>query len=60
MFVFVGVSFENCLVEISFQRVCGRHVASNFFLVEVSVEICLVRISLQSFSKNNAFEDTLQ
>ena len=37
----VGVSFENCFVEISPQRVCGRNVFPNTFLVEVSAGICL-------------------
>ena len=38
----VGVSFENCFVEIPLQGVCGRNVSSNTFSVEVTAEICLV------------------
>ena len=38
---FGEVSFENCFVEISPQRVCGRNVFSNTFLEEVSAGICL-------------------
>jgi len=43
----VGVSFENCFVEVPFQGVCGRNVSSNTFSVEVAAEICLVKIYLQ-------------
>ena len=39
LFFLVGDSFENCFVEISLQRVCGRNVSSNTFLVEVSAGI---------------------
>ena len=38
-FFLVGDSFENCFVEISLQRVSGRNVSSNTFLVEVSAGI---------------------
>ena len=38
---FLGVSFENCFVTISPQRVCGRNGSSNTFLVEVSAGIYL-------------------
>ena len=38
----VGVSFENCFVEIPLQGVCGRNVSSNTFSVEFTAEICLV------------------
>ena len=36
---YVLVSFENCFVEISLQRVKGRFVSSNIFLVEVFVDL---------------------
>ena len=39
----VGVSFENCLVEIPLQGVCGRNVSSNTFSLEcISSKRCLV------------------
>ena len=38
-FFLVGDSFENCFVEFFLQRVCGRNVSSNTFLVEVSAGI---------------------
>ena len=39
----VGVSFENCLVEIPLQGVCGRDVSCNTFSVEgISSKRCMV------------------
>jgi len=48
-YVLVGVSFENCFVEIPLKGVCGGNVSSNTntFSIEVTAEICLVWISLQ-------------
>ena len=56
---FVVVSWENCFVQTSLQRVCGGRVSSNIFLIQVSIEICLARISLQRFFKRNVFEGIL-
>ena len=44
----LGVSFDKCFVEISLQRISGRHISSRTLLVEVCVGICLAQISLQT------------